>query len=252
MGGVGTDVAKEASEIVLTDDHFATISAAAEEGRFAFANIQKAAVFLVSSGLGELLSILGGLLLGLPLPLLPAQILWLNVVTNGVQDVALAVEPGEEDEFRRPPRDPVEGIITARLLERVVVAGVVMAAGTLAVFLLEGGARSERLGYAQVAALSTMVAFQVFHVGNCRSHRRSAFTLSPLSNPFLLFGVAAAVLLHFGAMHWGPTQRLIGLEPLTPETWARIVVVALSIVVAIELHKLVRPHGTPHPVGGPR
>jgi Ca2+-transporting ATPase len=241
MGKIGTDVAKEASEIVLTDDHFATIGAAVEEGRFAFSNIRKATVFLVSSGIGELLSILGSLFLGLRLPFLPAQILWLNVVTNGGGHVALAMEPGEPDEFRRRPRSPTEGIITPPLLERMSVAGLVMAAGTLGIFLIEGGANDENLAYAQVAALTTMVMFQVFHVGNCRSNRRSAFALSPFSNRFLFFGVGASLLLHIGAMYFEPTQRLIRLQPLELETWLRIVLVALSIVLAVELHKLLRP-----------
>ncbi|MEN8181663.1 MAG: HAD-IC family P-type ATPase [Myxococcota bacterium] len=240
MGKIGTEVAKEASEIVLTDDHFATIGAAVEEGRFAFSNIRKATVFLVSSGLGELLSILGSLFLGLRLPFLPTQILWLNVVTNGVEGVALAMEPGEADEFRRPPRSPTEGILTPRLLERMIVAGLVMAAGTLSIFLIEGGANDQNLAYAQVAALTTMVVFQVFHVGNCRSNRRSAFALSPFSNRFLFFGVGASLLLHIGAMYFEPTQRLIRLQPLELETWMRIVGVALSIVLAVELHKLLR------------
>lgn len=240
MGRSGTDVAKEASEIVLTDDHFATIGAAVEEGRVAFSNIRKATVFLVSSGFAELVSILGSLAFGLRLPFLPAQILWLNVVTNGVADVALAMEPGEADEFRRPPRDPREGILTARLLERMVVAGLVMAAGTLGMFLLEGGAREETLAYAQVAALTTMVVFQFFHVGNCRSEHRSAFALSPFSNLFLFFGVGASLLLHVGAMHFGPLQRLLQLQPLHADTWLRIGGVALSVVLVVELHKLLR------------
>jgi Ca2+-transporting ATPase len=115
-----------------------------------------------------------------------------------------------------------------------------MAATTLSVFLLEGGAREETLAYAQVAALTTMVVLQLFHVGNCRSERRSAFALSPFSNRFLFFGVGASLLLHVGAMYVAPMQRLIRLQPLELETWVRIVGVALSIVLAIELHKLLR------------
>lgn len=241
MGKSGTDVAKEASEIVLTDDHFATIGAAVEEGRFAFANIRKATVFLVSSGAGELLAILGSLLLGLRLPFLPAQILWLNVVTNGVGHVALAVEPGEPDEFRRGPRDPREAILTPRLVERMVTAGLTMAAGTLGMFLFEGGAAEETLGYAQVTALTTMVVFQAIHIGNCRSDRRSAFALNPFSNRLLLLGVSVSLLLHIGSMHFGPTQHLIKLQPLALETWMRITLLSLSIVLVMELHKLIRP-----------
>lgn len=252
MGRIGTDVAKEASEIVVTDDRFATVSAAVEEGRVAFSNIRKATVFLVSSGFGELLAILGSLFLGLRLPFLPAQILWLNVVTNGVEDVALAMEPGEPEEFQRPPRDPREGILSRLLIERMLVVGVVMATGTLAVFLVEGGADEHRLAHAQVAALTTMVMFQVLHVANCRSERRSVFAMNPFSNRFLFFGVGLSLLLHIGAMYFPPSQRLIRLEPLDLATWMRIIAVASTVVVAVELHKwLRRSHeGAALPSGG--
>ncbi|MCP3915719.1 MAG: HAD-IC family P-type ATPase [bacterium] len=241
MGGAtGSDVAREASEIVLADDNFATVSAAAEEGRTAFANLRKATFFLVSSGVGELLAILGSLAFRMPLPLLPAQILWLNLVTNGIEDVALAFEPAEPGTFRRPPRDPREGMLSRQLVERLVLSGLVMAAGTLAVFLTEWDGDAARLDYARVAALTTMVMFQVVHVGNCRSEERSAFSQSPFSNRFLLFGVSGSALLHVLALYLPPTQRLLGLEPLTSDTWLRIGAVSLSIVVVVELHKLVR------------
>ena len=240
MGATGSDVAREASEIVLADDCFATISAAAEEGRTAFSNLRKATFFLVSSGVGELLAILGSLALRLPLPLLPAQILWLNLVTNGVEDVALAFEPAEPDAFREPPRDPREGVLSRRLVERLVLSGAVMAVGTLWIFVQEWSADPARLDYARVAALTTLVMFQVVHVGNCRSELRSAFAQSPLSNRFLLFGVAGSALLHLAAMYFPPTQQLLRLQPLAPDTWLRIAAVAVSIIAVVELHKLLR------------
>ena len=150
------------------------------------------------------------------------------------------MEPGEPEEFRRPPRDPEEGILTRLLVERMLVVGLVMAAGTLAIFIAEGGADPARFGYAQVAALTTMVVFQVFHVGNCRSERRSAFALSPLSNRFLFFGVSASLLLHIGALYAPVTQRLLRVEPLALETWVRIVAVASTVLFAVELHKALR------------
>jgi len=241
MGLSGTDVAKEASEIVLTDDNFATVAAAIEEGRTAFSNIRKATFFLVSSGVSELLAILGSLVLRLPLPLLPAQILWLNLVTNGVEDVALAVEPAEPEQATEPPRPVREGIISRRLLERLLIAGVVMALGTLGIFLLEWDGDPDRLGYARVAALSTLVAFQMVHVGNCRSEHRSVFTLNPFSNRFLVIGVVASMGLHVLALHLPWTQTLLGVEPLSLATWGRIGLVSLSIVVAEEIHKRARP-----------
>ncbi|MFP3898611.1 MAG: cation-translocating P-type ATPase [Dehalococcoidia bacterium] len=239
MGKSGTDVAKEASEMVITDDNFATIYAAVEEGRTVFSNIRKATFFLISSGIGEVLAILGSLTMGLPLPLLPAQILWLNVVTNGVEDVALAFEPGEEEQYRRPPRDPGAGILSRLLIERSIIVGLIMAIGTLAMFVWErdGGATVE---YARVTALTTLVMFQIFHVFNSRSVQRSIFRKHPLSNKFLFVGVIASFAIHFGAMYFGPTQSILRIEPLATSTWLRLVLIASSILVVVELHKLLR------------
>lgn len=239
MGRSGTDVAKEASEMVVTDDNFATIYAAVEEGRTVFSNIRKATFFLISSGIGEVLAILGSLAMRLPLPLLPAQILWLNVVTNGVEDVALAFEPGEEEQYRRPPRDPKAGILSRLLIERAVIVGLVMAVGTLGMFVWErdGGATLE---YARVTALTTLVMFQIFHVFNSRSVQRSIFRKHPLSNRFLFAGTIVSLAIHFGAMYFEPTQTLLRIEPLTMDTWLRLIPIALSILAVVELHKLVR------------
>lgn len=239
MGIVGTDVAKEASDMVLTDDNFATIYAAVEEGRTAFSNIRKAAFFLISSGAGELVAILAGLALRMPLPFLPAQILWLNLVTNGIADVALALEPGEQREYRNPPRDPKAGVISRLLVERTAVVGVLLAVGTLGVLAIElrDGAS---LGYAQVSALTTMVMFQTFHAGNCRSEEVSVFRINPFSNPLLLFGVFGSFLVHLGALYFPPTQFLLNLEPLTLESWMRIIPISVSVVGVVEVHKLVR------------
>ncbi|MFW6126468.1 MAG: cation-translocating P-type ATPase, partial [Chloroflexota bacterium] len=239
MGRSGTDVAKEASEMVLTDDNFATVYAAVEEGRTAFSNIRNATFFLVSSGIGELIAILASLGLRWPLPLLPAQILWLNLVTNGIEDMALAFEPGEEAQYRRPPLSPKEGILSRLFIERSLLVGLVMGAGTLGVFAWEwgGGATIE---YARVAALSTLVAFQILHVFNCRSEGRSAFAKSPLLNRFLLIGTVLSLAVHIGAMYLAPTQFLLRLEPLSLMTWGRIVMVAVSVMLVVELHKLLR------------
>jgi len=175
----------------------------------------------------------------LPLPLLPAQILWLNLVTNGVEDVGLAFEPGEEEQYRRPPRDPKEGILSRALVQRGLVVGLVMAAGTLGMFIWErnGGATLE---YARVAALTTLVVFQLFHVFNCRSEDQSVFSMNPFSNRFLLVGTLLSFAIHLGAMYFAPTQFLLRVEPLTLLTWGRLALIALSVVVVVEVDKLVR------------
>ncbi len=239
MGRVGTDVAKEASEMVLTDDNFASIYAAIEEGRTSFLNIRNAAFFLISSGIAEVLTIITSLVMRLPLPLLPAQILWLNLVTNGIEDVALAFEPGEEAQFRKPPRSPKEGILSRTQIQRGLLVGIVMAAGTLGMFLWErsGGATIE---YTRVTALTTLAIFQFFHVFNCRSEELSLFSESPLSNKFLLVGTSLSVVLHIGAMYFPPTQLALQLEPLTLTTWGRLIMIAVSVVGVVEIDKLIR------------
>jgi len=239
MGQSGTDVAKEASEMVITDDNFASIYAAVEEGRTSFLNIRNAAFFLISSGLSEVIAIIASLIMRLPLLLLPAQILWLNVVTNSVEDVALAFEPKEEAQFRKPPRSPKEGILSRTQVQRGLVVGLVIAAGTLGMFIWErsGGATLE---YARVTALTTLVVFQIFHVFNCRSEELSVFSESPLSNKFLLIGTFLSLAIHIGAMYFPPTQFVLRLEPLTLETWSHLTMIAISVVVVVEIDKLIR------------
>jgi len=239
MGRAGTDIAREASDMVLTDDNFVSISAAVEEGRVAFENLRKVTFFLISTGAAVILTILTTLVLDWPLPYVAAQILWLNLVTNGLQDVALAFEPGEKGLMNRKPRPVEEGILSRLLWERLVVAGIVMGAGTLFLFdwaLAEYGS----LGQAQTIALTTMVLFQAFQVGNARSSTRSVFRISPFSNPFLFVATTAALSIHFAALYFPPAQFVLRVEPIPLEAWLRIVLVASTIIVAMELHKLLR------------
>jgi magnesium-transporting ATPase (P-type) len=239
MGRSGTDVAKEAADMVVTDDNFASIFAAVEEGRVAFDNVRKTTFFLISTGAAAVVAVLASLIFRFPLPFLPAQMLWLNVVTNGVQDVALAFEPGEPDVLQRKPRPRREGVISALLWERTAIAGVVMALGTLFLFFRELNAHND-LETARTVALTTMVLFQVFHVGNSRSEHRSAFAKSPFSNPFLLIGTLIAVSLHIAALYLPFTQFVLRVTPLDLETWAWMIAVAASVIVVVEIHKLVR------------
>ena len=236
-GRTGTDVAKESAEMIVTDDNFASIVAAVREGRVAFDNVRKTTFFLISSGAAAIIAVLASIFLRFPLPFLPTQLLWLNLVTNGVQDVALAFEPGEKDVLRRPPRPRDEGVISRVLWARTAIAGMVMATGTLALFLQEWYLTDD-LEHARTVALTTMVLFQAFHVGNCRSEHGSVFSKSPVSNRFLFGGTAAALALHVAALHLPATQYLLRVEPLAPAIWLEMIVVASTIVIAVEGHKL--------------
>jgi magnesium-transporting ATPase (P-type) len=236
MGEKGTDVAREASDMVLADDNFVTIVAAVEEGRVTFDNIRKVTFFLVSTGAAEIAAILTAVWLQWPLVFLPAQLLWLNLVTNGLQDIALAFEPAEKDVLRRRPRRRGGGVLDRRMWERVVVAGLVMAAGTLTLFRWELDLTGS-LSKAQTVALTTMVVYQVFQAGNARSETESVFRVSPFSNRLLFAATAAALGIHIAALYFPPTQLLLRVEPIEPAAWIRIVLIATSVLVAMEIHK---------------
>ena len=239
MGGKGTDVAREASEMVLSDDNFVSIVAAVEEGRVTFDNIRKVTFFLVSTGAAEVFAIIVAVWLQWPLILIPAQLLWLNLVTNGLQDVALAFEPAERGILRRPPRSTGGGVLDRLLWERVVIAGLVMGAGMLVMFRWELDSTGS-VTDARTVALTTMVIYQVFQAGNSRSETESVFRRSPLSNPFLLVATVAAVGVHTLALHLPFTQYVLRVEPIGLDAWIRVVVMATTIIVAMELHKRLR------------
>jgi magnesium-transporting ATPase (P-type) len=239
MGRGGTDVTREAADMVLADDNFVSIAAAIEEGRITFDNVRKVTFFLLSANAAEVLAILVALALDWPLPLLAAQILWLNLVTDSVQVTALAFEPGEPDVLRRPPRDPNEGVLSRLLWERIGISAAVMAIGTLALFnweLVTIGSMTE----ARTVALTALVVFQAFQVGNARSADRSLLRMSPLSNPYLFVATIAAVAVHVVALYLPPMQIMLRVEPLGLGAWIRIILVAATILVAIELHKWLR------------
>ena len=239
MGRSGTDVAREASDMVLTDDAFVSIYAAVEEGRVTFENVRKVTFFLVSTGVAAIILIPTAIVLGWPLPLLPAQMLWMNLVTNGLQDVALAFEPGEPDVLEKPPRRREEDVMSGLLWERTIIAGLVMAIGTLALFVWELE-RTDSLPLAQTVALTTMVVFQMFQAGEARSETRSLFRMSPFSNRFLVLAVAGALLIHVVALYLPLTQAILRVEPIDLDAWVRIVLVASTLLIAMEAHKAVR------------
>jgi magnesium-transporting ATPase (P-type) len=236
MGKGGTDVAREASDLVIADDNFATIVAGIEEGRVAYDNIRKVIYLLVSTGAAEIVLVTLAVITGSPLPLLPVQLLWLNLVTNGIQDVALAFEPAEDDVLRRRPRPPRERIFNRLMIERTLVAAAVMGAVAFGLFFV-----LLQAGWTEAAArnllLLLMVLFENVHIGNCRSETKSALALSPLRSPILLGGAILALLLHVAAMHFPAGQTLLGVEPVGANEAGLLIALALAIFVAMEAHK---------------
>lgn len=239
MGRTGTDVAKEASDMVLADDNFASIFAAVKEGRVVYDNIKKVTIFLVSCGFGELLAILATILMGIPIPYIPAQILWLNLATNGLQDVALAFEPAEKGVSDRRPRKPKEGIMSSLMIQRTILMGIILAAGTLFMFIsyLKSGASLEK---ARTIALTTMVFFQFYQAFNCRSETQSIFKMSPMSNPFLFYSMIAAFLAQLAVIYVPALQWVFRTEPIATGDWLQILMVSASVIVVVEADKFLR------------
>jgi magnesium-transporting ATPase (P-type) len=179
------------------------------------------------------------LLTGLPLPLMAVHLLWLNLVTNGIQDVGLAFEPGEGDELRRPPRSPREPIFNRLMIERVVISALVI--GTVAFLVFQWLiARGFTLDEARNGTLLLMVLFENVHVLNCRSELRSVFRHNLLHNPILLIGTAVAQLVHIGAMYTPWISDVLHIQPVKPQHWLVLLGLALTVLIVMELHKALR------------
>ena len=239
MGKSGTDVAKEAADMVIADDNFASIFWAVKEGRIVFDNIRKVTFFLIPTGVAAILSIIGTVILGLPMPYLPAQLLWINLVTNGFQVIALAFEPGEKDVDQRPPRNPREGIMSSILIQRTIIVGVLIAVGVIVkfVYALKNGAD---LDQARTMTVTTMVFFQFFQAINSRSEFHSVFRLSPFANPFLLYALLASTFAHLAVIYASPLQWVFRTVPLSAFDWLLVLGISSSVIVVVEIDKAIR------------
>lgn len=239
MGARGTDVARETAGLIVTDDNFASIVAGVEEGRGAYDNVRKVIFLAISTGAAEILIFMLAVLFGTPLPLLPIQLLWLNLVTNGIQDVGLAFEPRERDVLKDPPRRPDEAIFDRVMITRVLVSATLMSVVAFAWFkiLLDSGVE---VAMARNQVLLLMVLFENIHAGNCRSETMSLFVHNPLRNKVLFIGTAVAQVLHLIAMHVPGLSSMLGISPVSVRDWFVCAGLALSLLVASELEKLWR------------
>ncbi len=239
MGASGTDVAREASDIIITDGNFASIFAAVREGRIAFGNLRKATLYLLATAIAEVAVVLVTLFLGTRIVFLPVQLLWINVVTEGVTDVSLAFEPAERDITRRPPHPPRAPIMSKRQWERAAVVALFMTVAVLTFFFveLERGASIER---ARSVAMASLVVMQALFIGSARSEAEPIWRVNPLRNPLLLAAAGGGLVLQMIVMHWGPTQALFRIVALDLPTWAAVFGAACALVAVAELHKLWR------------
>jgi len=248
MGASGTDVAKETADLILTDDAFTSIVNGIEEGRRAYDNIRKVVHLLISTGFAEIILVMLALAFATPVPLLPLHLLWLNLVTNGIQDVALGLEPAEPHVLRRPPRAPKEPVFNSVMVRRVLFGAVYIGVTSFGLFywLLQQGVSTET---ARNATLLLMVLFENIHAFNSRSEQRSIFRVSHLKNPLLPLSVIIAQAVHIAAMQLPWTQQLLSLEPVSLQTWVELLLLTLGLVIIMELEKLDR-WNTAKPRGG--
>ncbi|WP_054949947.1 cation-translocating P-type ATPase [Numidum massiliense] len=223
MGITGTDVSKEASSLVLSDDNFATIVAAVEEGRGIYDNIRKFIRYLLGSNVGEMLVMFVAMLLSLPLPLVPIQILWVNLVTDGLPAMALGVDPQEGDTMRKRPRDSRENVFARGLGWKIVSRGTLIGLCTLGAFWLTYHENPGNLVRAQTVAFATLVVAQLVHVFDCRSEI-SVFHRNIFENTYLLVAVASSALLMLGVMYYAPLQPIFNTTDIGWREWSLILV----------------------------
>ncbi len=234
MGKIGTEVAKEASDIVLLDDNFGSIISAIEEGRSIYKTIKKVILYLFSTSFGEVLTIVGALLLGYPLPVLAAQIVWLNLVTDGFLDVSLAMEPKEEGLLKGNFEHPKKYLIDGLTVKRMFLMAIPMMVGTL--FLFKGYFEVD-ITKAWTISLTTLAVFQWFNAWNCRHESKSIFQLNPFGNIFLIGATIIVISLQLLAIYTPFMQKILHTTSLNISEWITIIIVASSIVVVEEIRK---------------
>ncbi|MBI2940477.1 MAG: cation-translocating P-type ATPase [Chloroflexi bacterium] len=235
MGISGTDVTREAADMVLADDNYATIVAAVSEGRVIYDNIRKFIRYLLSTNSGEILTMFVAVLVGLPVPLLAIQVLWINLVTDGLPALALGVEPAEPGVMRRPPRDPRESVFARGLWQHIVWVGVLMAAGTLGVMVW--ALATESLATARTMVFLTLASFQMFHVLAIRSEWQSFLRLGLFSNPYLTGAVALTFALQLAVTYVPFLQSGFATVALDARQVGVCLAVASTVFWAVELEK---------------
>jgi Ca2+-transporting ATPase len=245
MGIKGTEVAKDAADMVITDDHFATIVGAVEQGRIIFVNIIRFIHYLFSCNLSEIVTVFAAIAIGWPLPLGALQILWLNMITDVLPAMALALEPSSPGVMTRPPRDPKQPLMTLGFIWLILWQGLLLAGVTLLVFFLGMrwyGTDAAGLRHAVTMAFMTLALTQVFHAFNARSQTRSALTARLWTNGWLWGAVLVCLLLQVAAVHVPLLRAVLHTVPLTGADWGVIVAGSLSPVAVVELIKVVQRH----------
>ncbi|MFA7358702.1 MAG: calcium-translocating P-type ATPase, PMCA-type [Bacteroidales bacterium] len=241
MGIVGTDVAKGAADMVLTDDNFATIVAAVQEGRRIYDNIIKAILFLLSCNIGEIFLLLVTAVLNLGTPLLPIHILWINLVTDSMPALALSVDPAEKNVMNRPPKNSKRGFMTKGMIWRMLYQGVMVGALPLVAYLVGLKDGGENLG--QTMAFATLIFAQLVHVRNLHSNAKSSFSFNPLSNKPLIGAVLASAGMALLVLLIPPFRTAFNLVEMDSAHWLLVILLSFVTTLIVELFKLFRING---------
>ena len=238
MGINGTEVSREAADMVLADDNFATIVRAVEEGRGIYSNIRKFIRYLLACNIGEVLTMLAAALLMLPMPLIPIQILWVNLVTDGLPAMALGVDPKENDLMRYPPRSPKESIFAHKLGVKIAFRGIVIAFMTLMVYILAFNYSFGSMEYARSAAFTVLVVSQLCHVFDCRSEKYSIFEHKE-ANKYLYGAVLVSIAMQLAVLYVPFLQGVFQTKGLDILTWAVIIASASIMSVLYGIYRKV-------------
>lgn len=237
MGLKGTEVAKEAAEMVLADDNFASIAQAVEEGRTVYDNLKKSILFVLPTNGGEALTIIAAIVMGRMLPITAAQILWINMVTAVTLALTLAFEPPEQGVMQRPPRDPSEPVLSRFLVWRVLFVSLILVAGTFGLFLWERE-HGASIDLARTVAVNTLVMFEIFYLFSVRHLLAPSFTLEGLcGNRYVLYAIGLLLIVQLAFTYSGVMQALFSTTAMSAAAWLRVVVVASSVLILVELEK---------------
>ncbi len=238
MGIKGTEVSKEAAEVVLADDDFVSIAEAVEEGRAVYDNLKKSIMFILPTNGGEALTIIAAIALGRMLPITAVQILWINMITAVTLALTLAFEPPEQNVMQRPPRDPKEPLLSRLLVWRIVFVSLILLAGTFGLFWWERE-QGASIEYSRTVAVNTLVMFEIFYLFSARFLLAPALTVDGLlGNRYVLYAITLLIVIQLGFTYLGPMQALFQTADMSLESWLRVVVVASSVLVLVEIEKM--------------
>lgn len=238
MGITGTDVAKGAADMILTDDNFTTIVSAVEEGRNIYNNIRKSIIFLLSCNFGEIVTLFVAILLNWDTPLLPIHILWVNLITDSFPALSLGVDPGDKGVMNDPPRDPKESLFSGRFGVLLAINGAIMGALTLVAFRVGEHLYPDSLMHAQTMAFVVLAVSQLFYSLSVRNPKKTLFEIGPLTNKYLLGAICVGILLQLSIISIPPIAQIFKVYTLTARDWGFVILLSLIPFILNELIKI--------------